>query len=312
MSNKPDSSNEKSVKTNENDYFVQGEKASVVGIVGNILLTLAKIAAGIIGHSTAMVADAAHSASDIISSSVVFFSLKIAKKPADEEHPYGHGKAETLATVAVGIFLLLAGLSIAYSAVTSIIKGRVTRPGLLPVMAAILSITVKETMFQYTLRVGKKIQSPSTIANAWHHRSDAYSSIASLIGIVGARFGFLILDPLAGIGVTFFIVKMGWEITSDGIHQLMDGFGNRQIIDGLKQVINDCDDVSNIKEIKARQSGPYIYIDIVIGVDKDMTFEQSHQVAENIKFKIKNKYEKVNDVLIHVDPVEQKDNSFAL
>lgn len=312
MSNKPELHKNNSVQTKQNEYFAQGEKASMVGIIGNILLTLAKMVAGIVGHSTAMVADAAHSASDIISSLVVYVSLKIAKKPADREHPYGHGKAESLATVAVGIFLLLAGLSIAYSAVTSIIEGNVTRPGMLPLVAAVLSVAVKEIMFQYTLRVGKRIQSPATVANAWHHRSDAYSSLASLIGIAGARFGLLILDPLAGIAVTFFIIKMGWEITSDGIHQLMDGSGNNQIIEDLKQTIKDCDNVSKLKEIKSRQSGPYIFIDVIIGVDKDMTFEQSHQVAENVKRKIKNKYEKVNNVLIHVDPVENKDNALAL
>lgn len=306
MGRKPELTGKMPEITHESDYFAQGEKASIVGIVGNILLTAAKMAAGIIGHSTAMVADASHSASDIIASLVVLFSLKVAKKPPDEEHPYGHGKAESLATTLVGVFLLMAGLLIAYSAIESIITGNVVKPGLLPLLAATLSIVVKESMFQYTYRIGKKIQSPSTVANAWHHRSDAYSSIASLIGIFGARYGILVLDPIAGIAVTVFIIKMGWDITSDGIHQLMDGFSNRQIIEGVKQIINDCEGVLELRAIKARQSGPYIFFDISIGVDRKMTFEESHQVAANVKSEIKSKYDKVNDVLIHVDPVEKQ------
>ncbi|WP_162991257.1 cation diffusion facilitator family transporter [Biomaibacter acetigenes] len=290
----------------DGQYFEQGEKASWIGIVGNILLTAAKMAAGIVGHSTAMVADAAHSASDIIASIVVLFSLKVAKKPADEGHPYGHGKAESLATATVGVFLLLAGFYIAFSAVESIVTGHVTEPGLLPLLAAILSITVKESMFQYTYRIGKKIQSPSTIANAWHHRSDAYSSIASLIGIFGARHGIVILDPIAGIGVTVFIIKMGWDITVDGINQLMDGFGNRILIDNISNMVKGCRGVCEIKTIKARQSGPFIYVDMKIGVDKSMSFEEAHNVAVEVKNKILDNNKKINDVLIHVDPVEMK------
>ena len=205
MGQKPKLSGKMPEPNNDSDYFVQGK--GLTCRYSRKLFTAAKMAAGVIGHSTAMVADASHSASDIIASLVVLFSLKVAKTP-DEEHPYGHGKAESLATTLVR-FLLMAGLLIAYSAIKSIITSNVVKPGLLPLLAAILSIVVKESMFQYTYRIGEKIQSPSTVANAWHHRSDAYSSIASLIGIFGARYGILVLDPIAGIAVTVFIIKMG-------------------------------------------------------------------------------------------------------
>lgn len=291
-------------QNNESEYFVQGEKASIIGIVGNILLTAAKMIAGILGNSTAMVADAAHSASDIIASAVVYISLKVVKKPADEEHHYGHGKAESLSCVLTGVFLLFAGVAIAFSAAETIKEGNMVKPGLLPLLAAILSIVVKEAMFQYTYRIGKKIGSPSTIAVAWDHRSDAYSSIATLIGILGARFGILVLDPIAGIIVTFFILKMGWEIFVDGIHQLMDGFKNIEFVEEIKSVVVNFDDVEELKDIKVRQSGPYIFMDLIIGVNKDMTVEQSHDTAANLKRIIKSKYNKVNNVFIHVEPAK--------
>lgn len=290
----------------ESEYFAQGEKASIVGIIGNVLLTAAKMVAGIMGNSTAMVADAAHSASDIVASAVVYISLKIVKKPADKEHQYGHGKAESLSCVLVGVFLLLAGFFIAYSAIAAIRNGNMVKPGIIPLLAAILSIVVKESMFQYTYRIGKKIGSPSTIAVAWDHRSDAYSSIASLIGIIGARFGFLSLDPIAGIIVTFFIIKMGWNIFIDGIHQLMDGFNNVELIDDVKETVINCRGILQIKDIKARQSGPYIFMNIIIGLDKNMTVEESHDIAANIKKKIKVKYNKVNNVFIHVEPMDKE------
>jgi len=293
-------------KNSESEYFEQGEKASIVGIVGNVLLTVAKMVAGIMGHSTAMIADSAHSASDIVASAVVYISLKIVKKPADKEHQYGHGKAESLACVLVGVFLLLAGFFIAFSAIKAIKSGDMVKPGVLPLLAAILSIVVKEAMFQYTYRIGKKIGSPSTIAVAWDHRSDAYSSIASLIGIVGARFGFLILDPIAGIAVTFFILKMGWNIFIDGIHQLMDGFNDIELINDVKETVVNCSGILELKDIRARQSGPYIFLNIIVGIDKNMSVERSHNIAANMKEKIKGKYSKVNNVFIHVEPVDEK------
>ena len=303
MDNKTNSYNETPNISHEGDYFIQGEKASVIGIVGNIFLAAGKIAAGILGNSTAMIADGAHSVSDIVSSVVVLLSLNVVKKPADEGHQYGHGKAESIATTIVGIFLLITGFFIAYTAIVAIVNGNIVKPGLLPLIAAIISIISKESMFQYTYRIGKKIGSPSTIANAWHHRSDAYSSIASLIGIIGARFGILILDPIAGIGVTIFIIKMGWDITKEGINQLMDGFDNEQVLEGSKEIITNCEGVSELINIKARQSGPFIFIDVIIGVDREMSVEESHNIAVNIKEKIKDKYDKVSNVLVHVDPV---------
>lgn len=282
--------------------FRTAEKWAIIGIFGNLILTAIKAFAGIVGGSSAMVADAAHSASDIVASAVVFFSLKVAKKPADKEHPFGHGKAESIASSIVGFMLMAAGFVIIKGAYDTIITGSVHSPSNIALYAAILSIVVKEAMYRATYRVGKRINSPSTIANAMDHRSDAFSSIATFIGIGGAILGFPLMDPIAGGIVALFILKMGYDIILDSADQIMDRSADTEKVDTIIQAVLSTPGVESTHDVRVRQSGPFYLVDLDICVDKNKSLGQAHEICDSARVNVFNSFEKINEVRIHVDP----------
>ncbi|OPL08328.1 MAG: hypothetical protein AVO33_11370 [delta proteobacterium ML8_F1] len=282
--------------------FKQAEFWAVFGVIGNILLTVVKGIAGVLGGSSAMVADAVHSASDVIASGVVFISLRIAKKPADEDHPYGHGKAEAISSSIVGLLLLAAGYQILMNAYHAIAGGSHGVPTAIALYAAILSIAAKEAMFRVTYRVGVKINSPSTVANAYDHRSDAFSSIATLIGIGGAMLGFSFMDPLAGGVVALFIMRMGYSIVIDASHQMMDKSVDEEIIKKITQITQGTEGVLSTHGIRVRQSGPFYLVDLDICVNRKLSIEEAHEICDEARSNIFQKMEKIADVRIHVDP----------
>jgi len=284
--------------------FKLAEKWAIYGVVGNIILTTLKALAGIVGHSGAMIADSIHSASDIFASAVVYISLKIAKKPADECHPYGHGKAEAISTAIVGIMLLAAGVTIMKTAFNTIREGSMEAPGIIALYAAILSIVIKEIMYRLTYKVGKKINSPSTIANAMDHRSDAFSSIATFVGIGGAILGFPIMDPIAGGMVALFILKMGFDILKDAVNQIMDSAPRDEKISLIKETALSIPGVKDAHDIRVRQSGSHYLVDLDICVDKNMTLNKAHEIADVVRSNIYNVIDKIYEVKIHVDPMK--------
>lgn len=288
------------VKLQEN--FRIGERWAMIGVVGNLFLTAFKYASGILGNSAAMVADATHSASDILASGAVFLSMKIAKKPKDREHPYGHGGAETIATMIVSILLLLAGLSILTSAISTLRSGEFNRPGVIAFVAAVVSIVSKEVMFRLTLRAGRKINSPALIADAWHHRSDVYSSIGTVIGIGGALLGFPILDPIAAGLVSFFILHMAYTVIRTALGQVMGHSCDDEVYELIEQIANGTEGVCSTNKIRARQSGPYITADVTIHVEKDLTVEQGHDIAAAARRNLLGGVEHLYDVVVHVEP----------
>ena len=290
-------------KQNHEDFKL-AEKWAIYGVVGNIILTALKALAGIVGHSGAMVADSIHSASDIFASAVVYVSLKIAKKPADECHPYGHGKAEAISTAIVGIMLLAAGVTIMKTAIDTIRRGSMEAPGIIALYAAILSIVTKEIMYRLTYKVGKKINSPSTIANAMDHRSDAFSSIATFAGIGGAILGFPIMDPIAGGMVALFILKMGFDILKDAVNQIMDSAPEDEKISIIKETALGISGVEDAHGIRVRQSGSHYLVDLDICVDKDMTLNKAHEIADVVRSNIYNVIDKTYEVRVHVDPMK--------
>jgi len=290
------------VDKQSNEDFKVAKKWAVIGVIVNIVLTTIKGLAGVVGGSSAMVADALHSASDIFSSTVVFISLKIAEKPADEKHPYGHGKAETIATVIVGVILFLAGIQILRGGIDAIRSGFIETPKTIAFYAAILSIVTKETLYRLKYRVGKKINSPATMANAMHHRSDAFSSIATLIGIGGALLGFPIMDQLAGIVVSLFILKMGIDISRDGINRMMDSSAESEKINAIEKTALNTPNVKDAHDIRIRQSGSYYLVDLHICVDKEMTLYEAHEIGEVVRCNIHKDMENIYEVIIHVDP----------
>lgn len=275
---------------------------AVVCFAGNFGLAVLKGWAGLVSNSSAMVADAVHSASDILASIFVYISLKIAQRPADKEHPYGHGRAEVISTLVVVGMLLAAGVEIIRTAITTIRHGCLHGPGNLAIYAAILSIVVNELMYQFTYRAGVKTNSPSTIANAMDNRSDAFSSIAALIGIIGAKLKYPVLDPVAGIVVALFIFKMSYGIAMDAVGQIMDesvGEAKNQEVKMLALTVNG---VKNVHGIRVRRSGACFLVDLDIVVDPKITVQMAHDIGESVREMIRVHMDKVNDVRVHIDP----------
>lgn len=290
--------------TSKDKDFQTARYWAVVGFVGNFVLTVLKGWAGIVSNSGAMVADAVHSASDIFASLFVYISLKIAQKPADKEHPYGHGKAEVISTLVVVAMLAVAGVEIIRTALATIRHGDIHAPGNAAVYAAILSIVVKELMYRFTYRAGVKTNSPSTIANAMDHRSDAFSSIAALMGIIGAKLKYPVLDPVAGIVVALFIFKMSYDIGMDAVGQIMDQSPGEEKIQEVEKLALTVNGVKSVHDIRIRRSGADFLVDLDIVVDPKITVEMAHDIGNLAREMIRMHMDKVSEVRVHIDPSE--------
>ncbi len=289
--------------------YKHGEKITVICIIGNIILSALKLVAGILGSSKAMVADALHSASDIVATSVVLVGIKIAKKPADDGHPYGHGKVEPIAAAFVGVTLIFAAFMIVKGIVESIISHSFATPTFLALAAAVVSIVVKEAMFRMTYAAGKKINSEAIMADAWHHRSDAYSSIGTFIGILGSIIGdrlgihFLeYLDPIAGAVVACMIFKVAYDILSHSIKGLMDASPDEKKIGQIREVVSGIGGILSIPMVKGRYVGQYLFVDMKLEVDAGISVEEGHALAVLSKEKVMESIPDVCEVLVHIDP----------
>jgi len=285
-------------------------KITWIGLVINSILTLFKFFAGIFGNSAAMIADAVHSLSDFATDVVVIFSFKIVKKPIDDNHDYGHGKFETLAGFLVGLALLIVAAGIFYSGIKNVIfslnGGKLETPGILALIAALFSIGIKEWLYRYQVKIGEKIKSSAVIANAWHHRSDAFSSIGTFLGIGGAVIlgkKFAILDPLAAVIVSFFIFKVAYDITIFNIQELLEvSLPNSEkelIINHVKSV----DGAFNPHRLRTRRIGGYWAIDMHIEVERHLTVVEAHQIADTVENKIRKEFGESTSVIVHVDPM---------
>lgn len=278
-----------------------GLKVTLLGAAMNLLLSLGKFVGGVMGNSTAMVADAIHSLSDLLTDAVVMFSHKIGQMPRDEDHPYGHGRAENIGAAIVGGIIILAGCGLGYEVWQTIESGTQKVPHWIAVWAAILSILSKEGLFRYTRIIGEKIKSPSVIANAWHHRSDAISSIAALIGILGAMQGHPILDPLAGGVVALMIAKVGFDIASGGVNDLMDTAVSEEKYQDIRRIMKEIPGVVEHHDLRTRRIGGEILMDVHILVNNDLTVSEGHQIADTVRRKLMLAIDNVQDVLVHVD-----------
>ena len=281
-----------------------GIKATLVGAFANLLLSVVKFIGGVAGHSTALVADALHSLSDLLTDAIVLATHKIGQIPADSNHPYGHGRAETIGATIVGAVIILAGIWIGYDVSQVILGGSKLVPTWLAAGAAVLSILVNEGIFHYTRIVGEKTNSPAIIANAWHHRSDAISSVAALVGILGAHFGYSIMDPLAGGVVALMILKVGYDILTDGLRDLMDTGLSEDQTKEIQKLIADIPEVIKYHDLRTRTLGGEVFMDVHILVDTDLTVTEGHAAAERVRRSLINAFDKVQDVLVHVDGEE--------
>ena len=284
-------------------------KVTLVGFVANFFLSIGKFVAGIIGNSGAMIADAVHSISDFVTDIIVLFFVKISSKPKDECHDYGHGKYETLATVIIGLLLAVVGIEIFISSIKTIvayIRGeQIAQPELIALLAAAISIWVKEALFQYTKFVGKSVNSSVVVANAWHHRSDALSSIGTLIGIGGAYFlgeKWAVLDPIAAIFVSILICKVAYDLFIPGIQELLERSLPKETEDEILKIV--CQDplISNPHNLKTRKIGANIAIEIHVRIPAETTVAVAHDKTDEIERNLRNVYGEKTQVIIHVEP----------
>lgn len=283
--------------------YEEASKVTILAILWNVFLSIIKVLAGVIGNSTAMIADGIHSASDIITSVGVLIGNKISSKPGDKEHNYGHEKAETLVSFLLSIILVGVALSIGYEASKSLfnIEG-IAIPTLLPLVVSIISILIKEYQYRITIRIAKKVNSPALKADAWHHRSDALSSIAAFVGIGGAMLGFKILEPLASIVVALFVCKVGYDILKNAVNELMDVSIDETYENEIKKIAQLTEGVMNLGSLRTRKHGASAYVDLVICVDGKLTVTSGHDIATNLEKKIQNDINIVKGITVHVEP----------
>lgn len=285
--------------------FKEGMKVSIISILVNIFLATFKFISGWLGKSNAMISDSIHSLSDVLTAIIVIIGLKLASKTEDKAHPYGHERIECVAALVLAFFLFFTGISIGWFGLKTILFQEYTKieaPTSLALIAAIISILMKEGMFWYTRKIAKKINSDSLIADAWHHRSDALSSIGSFIGIGGAMLGFKLLDPIASIIICLCIMKVSFNIFIDSVTKMIDKSCDDTFIKKLENLIFKIDGVEGIDSIKTRLFGNRIYVDIEISADANLSLYESHQIAHNVHDSIEDTFHDVKHCMVHMNP----------
>ncbi len=289
------------------DFEQTAMRVSTVSIVANCILTVFKLLAGVIAHSGAMISDAIHSASDVFSTVVVIIGIRISRRASDKDHPYGHERLECVAAIVLATILAFTGLGIGYAAVRKIAGGDyagLAVPGRLALVAAVVSILVKEAMYQYTRICAKRIDSSALMADAWHHRSDALSSVGALIGIGGARLGFPIADPVASVVICVFIEKAAYDIFMDAVDKMVDKACDEETEKELRQCALEQEGVLGVDLLHTRVFGNKIYVDIEICADGEETLRQAHAVAERVHNSIEKNFPRVKHIMVHVNPGE--------
>ena len=279
-------------------------KVSIISIIANVVLAAFKLVAGVFAHSGAMISDAIHSASDVFSTFVVMIGIKIASKEPDEEHPYGHERMECVAAIILATILCITGLGIGKNALSNITgnSGEMAVPGMLALIAAIVSIIVKEAMFWYTRHYAKMIDSGALMADAWHHRSDALSSIGAFIGIIFARMGYVMMDSIACLVICVFIVKAAYDIFKDAIDKMVDKSCSLEVEAEIRTIVMSVDGVKGIDSLSTRLFGNKMYVDIEIRADGEKTLNETHEIAEAVHDSIEAQFEKVKHIMVHVNP----------
>jgi len=284
------------------ERFRKSKIVSWTGIWVNFFLAIFKIFAGIWGRSQAMLSDGFHSLSDIFAGILTLTSVKISQKPVDQDHPYGHGKAESIAALCISFILLGMSIVLSYRALNAIfLKIRIV-PGLLPLWAALISILVKELLFRYTYYIGKKFDNLAILASASDHRADALTSVAALIGIAGARLGYTFLDPLAGFVVALFIFKIGIDILRPSLRELMDTSLPEDFIDEIKKLTLSIGGVKRIDDVKTRRLGWRNSIDLSVQIDADLSIEEGHGISNKIEKLLLQKLKNIGNIMIHINP----------
>lgn len=283
-------------------------KVSAVSIAINLVLSVLKLIAGIVAHSGAMVSDAIHSASDVGSTLIVIVGVRLSGKQSDQEHPYGHERMECVSSIILSGLLLATGIGIGISGLENIVKSTsgksIEIPGMLALIAAVVSIVVKEWMFWYTRGAAKKINSGALMADAWHHRSDAMSSVGAFVGIFGARMGYPILDPIASVVICLLIGKASIDIFRDAVDKMVDRSCDRQTEESIRRTVLSVEGVKRVDLLQTRLFGSKIYVDLEIAADGTQTLDEAHQIAEHVHHAIEHAFPDVKHCMVHVNPAE--------
>jgi cation diffusion facilitator family transporter len=283
-------------------------RVSTVSIIINLLLAAFKFLAGVLGRSGAMISDAVHSSSDVVGSLIVIVGVKMSEKTSDDDHPYGHERMESVASLILAGILAVAGLTIGREALMSVISGAYKAsavPGALALNAAVVSIVVKEGMFWYTWGHARQIRSDALKAEAWHHRSDALSSVGALIGIGGARLGARVLEPVASIVICLFILKVAIDIFREAIDKMVDHAADSDLETQIKACAAAQEQVLGVDLIRTREFGSRVYVDIEIRADGNLTLTESHEIAQRVHDAIEHNFDKVKHIMVHVNPVDE-------
>lgn len=278
---------------------------SLVSIIGNTLLSGFKIFAGIFGHSGAMISDAIHSFSDVLTTVIAYFGVRISKKAADKAHPYGHERMECVASLILGLMLMITGIGVGKIGIENILSGHyesLAVPGGIALAAAVISIVGKEAMYHYTRYYAKLINSSAFMADAWHHRSDAFSSIGALLGIGGAMLGLPVLDSVASVIICLFILKVAYDILKDAISKMLDTSCGEAYEAQLRSFIEAQDDVVCVDVLHTRMFGNKVYIDLEIEVDGNKLLRESHAVADRVHNSVESNFPNIKHIMVHVNP----------
>lgn len=286
-------------------------RVTIAGSIINILLLAFKFAAGILGHSAAMIADAIHSLTDFVTDAIVLVFVRLGSKPTDRDHDYGHGKYETLASAIIGVSLLVVGMMICYSGVTKTYHAMcgepLQQPGFIALAAAVASVVLKEWAYRFTVRVGRRCHSEAVVANAWHHRSDALSSVGTTVGIGGAIVlgeKWAVLDPLTAIVVSFFIMKAAWSVLSKAVDELTDGSLPKETEDEIEKIVSEDNDVSVVHNLCTRRIGNRIAIEMHVRMPGETSLYVAHHHATEIEKRLKQRFGADTHISIHLEPVK--------
>lgn len=288
-----------------------GQRVTWVGAGWNAVLAGSKAVAGWLGHSQAMTADAVHSVSDLLTDLVVLTGVRLGRKAADEDHHFGHARIETLSAALVGISLLVVATFLAYQAISDIYHQREVHPNWLALAGAVLSLLVKESLYHYTARVGRRIKSPAVMANAWHHRSDALSSAAALLGIGGAMLNpaWAVLDSVAALAVCVLIAKVGVNVLWNATKEMTDTAPDPQVVENIRGCIMGVEGVLRTHDIKARTSGGLVHLHVHIVVDRTLRVHQGHRIAKEVESCLRDEFDDIAEIIVHVGPSEESRSS---
>ena len=299
---------EMAISTADKNEAVIIRKLSMVSLIGNTALSGFKMFAGIAGNSGAMISDAIHSFSDVLTTLIAWIGVKVSKKAADDSHPYGHERLECVASLILGLVLMATGLGVGKGGIENIIANQydaLAVPKAIALAAAVFSIIGKEAMFWYTRHYARIIHSSAFMADAWHHRSDALSSIGSLIGIAGAMLGYPVMDSIASVVICLFILKVAYDISKDALIKMLDTSCGEDYEEQLTSFIAEKESVLSVDMLHSRMFGNKVYIDLEISVDGNKSLREAHEVAEHIHKDVEHNYPEIKHIMIHVNPANE-------